>query len=109
MHDVAKPVRTRAKLMRFTRKPVVLSVLGLIGAIVVLFGIKALQIKKMMSTPFTMPATAVPVWWSQPRLGPRSAVGSISAVQAVVSTELGGVVANVAFQNGGVAKRAISW
>ena len=107
MHDVAKPVRTSA-IMRFTRKPVVLAILGLIGAIVVLFGVKALQIKKMMSTPFAMPPTAVSSAvvtaedWA-PRL---SAVGSISAVQgAVVSTELGGVVANVAFQNGGVAKK----
>jgi membrane fusion protein, multidrug efflux system len=107
MHDVAKTVRTGAKL-RFTRKPVVLAVFGLIGAIVLLFGIKALQVRKMMSTPFAMPATAVSsavvkaeVW--SPTL---SAVGSISAVQgAVVSTELGGVVANVAFQNGGVAKK----
>ena len=33
-------------------------------------------------------------------------MGSISAVQgAVVSTELGGVVAEVNFQNGGVAKK----
>ena len=35
-----------------------------------------------------------------------SAIGSVSAVQgAVVSTELGGVVAEVDFQNGGVAKK----
>ena len=35
-----------------------------------------------------------------------SAVGSISAVQgAVVSTELGGVVSEVGFQNGGEAKK----
>ena len=35
-----------------------------------------------------------------------SAIGSVSAVQgAVVSTELGGVVAEIDFQNGGVAKK----
>src|SRR5216684_1170650 len=35
-----------------------------------------------------------------------SAVGSVSAVQgAIVSTELGGVVSQVAFENGGVAKK----
>ncbi len=108
MHDVAKPVRTRGKVMRFTRKPVVLAVLGLIGAIVVLFGMKALQIRKMMSTPFTMPPTAVSsaVVTAEDWAPTLSAVGSISAVQgAIVSTELGGVVANVAFQNGGVAKK----
>src|SRR4051812_24830556 len=108
MHDVAKPVRTRGKVMRFTRKPVVLSVLGLVAAIVVLFGIKTLQIKKMMSTPFAMPPTAVSsaVVKAEDWAPMLSAVGSISAVQgAVVSTELGGVVSQVAFQNGGVAKK----
>jgi len=35
-----------------------------------------------------------------------SAIGSVSAVQgAVVSTELGGVVAEIDFQSGGVAKK----
>ena len=35
-----------------------------------------------------------------------SAVGSVSAVEgAIVSTELGGVVSEVEFQNGGVAKK----
>ena len=108
MHDVAKPVRTRGKVMRFVRKPVVLSILGLIGAIVLLFGIKALQIKKMMSTPFAMPPTAVSsaVVKAEDWAPTLSAVGSITAVQgAIVSTELGGVVADVAFQNGGVAKK----
>jgi membrane fusion protein (multidrug efflux system) len=107
MHDVAKPVRTR-RIMKFTRKPVVLSVLGLVVLMVVLFGIKALQIKKMMSTPFTMPPTAVSsaVVKAEDWAPMLSAVGSISAVQgAVVSTELGGVVSQVAFQNGGVAKK----
>jgi membrane fusion protein (multidrug efflux system) len=95
-------------MLRFTRKPVVLAVLGLIGAIVLLFGIKAFQIRKMMSTPFTMPATAVSsaVVKAEDWAPTLSAVGSISAVQgAIVSTELGGVVANVAFQSGGVAKK----
>jgi membrane fusion protein, multidrug efflux system len=108
MHDVAKPVRTRGKVMRFVRKPVVLAVFGLVAAIVVLFGIKAFQIKKMMSTPFAMPPTAVSsaVVKAEDWAPTLSAVGSISAVQgAVVSTELGGVVATVAFQNGGVAKK----
>src|SRR4051812_28665468 len=108
MHDVAKPVRTRGKVMRFTRKPVVLSVLGLVAAIVVLFGIKTLQIKKMTATPFAMPPTAVSstVVKAEDWAPMLSAVGSISAVQgAVVSAELGGVVAEVAFQSGGVAKK----
>jgi membrane fusion protein (multidrug efflux system) len=94
--------------MRFVRKPVVLAILGLVGAIVLLFGIKAFQVRKMMSTPFAMPPTAVSsaVVKAEDWAPTLSAVGSISAVQgAVVSTELGGVVANVAFKNGGVAKK----
>src|SRR3954470_6107289 len=74
----------------------------------VLAGIKISQIGKMMSTPFAMPPTAVSSAvvkeedWS-PRL---AAVGSISPVQgAVVAAELGGVVSEVAFQNGGEAKK----
>jgi membrane fusion protein (multidrug efflux system) len=70
--------------------------------------VKASQIRKMTSTPFPVPTTAVssvPVKeedWA-PVL---PAVGSISAVQgAIVSTELGGVVSKVEFQNGGVAKK----
>jgi len=107
MHDIAKPVRPATKV-KFIRKPVVLAVLGVIGALIVLVGIKALQIKKMMSTPFAMPATAVSsaVVKSEDWAPTLSAVGSISAVQgAMVSTELGGVVADVAFQNGGTAKK----
>jgi membrane fusion protein (multidrug efflux system) len=76
--------------------------------LLVLADVKASQIKKMASTPFAVPPTAVssvPVKeedWA-PVL---PAVGSISAVQgAIVSTELGGVVSKVEFQNGGVAKK----
>jgi membrane fusion protein (multidrug efflux system) len=81
---------------------------GLVALVVLLFGIKALQIRKMMSTPFTMPPTAVSsaVVKAEDWAPMLSAVGSISAVQgAVVSTELGGIVATVGFQNGGVAKQ----
>lgn len=81
---------------------------GLIALVIILVGIKAMQIGKMMSSPMQMPATTVtsaPVKeedWA-PIL---SAVGSVSAVQgAIVSAELGGVVADVKFQNGGVAKQ----
>jgi membrane fusion protein, multidrug efflux system len=70
--------------------------------------VKAFQFRKMASSPMTMPPTTVssaPVkeedW--PPVL---SSVGSISAVQgAVVSTELGGTVGEIRFQNGGEAKK----
>src|SRR5437660_11946353 len=70
--------------------------------------VKAVQFRKMASSSMTMPPTTVtsaPVkeedW--PPVL---SSVGSISAVQgAVVSTELGGTVSEIRFQNGGEAKK----
>jgi membrane fusion protein, multidrug efflux system len=105
MHDVAKPIKTKMKLKLGTMG---IAVGGLIAVVVVLVGIKVLQIGKMMSTPVQMPATTVTSAtvkeedWA-PVL---SAVASVSAVQgAIVSTELGGVVAEVGFQNGGEAKK----
>jgi membrane fusion protein (multidrug efflux system) len=78
------------------------------AVLLLLVDLKASQIRKMTSTPFAMPPTAVSsaVVTAEDWAPMLSAVGSISAVQgAVVSTELGGVVAEVAFQNGGVAKK----
>ena len=74
----------------------------------VLIELKLNQFRAMSAMPHDMPATTVtsaPVkaedW---PPVLP--AVGSVSAVQgAIVSTELGGVVAKVNFQNGGEAKK----
>jgi len=107
MHDVAKPISTEDKV-RPRRGAMGVAIGGLIALVIILVGIKAMQIGKMMSSPMQMPATTVtsaPVKeedWA-PIL---SAVGSVSAVQgAIVSAELGGVVADVKFQNGGVAKQ----
>ena len=106
MHDVAKPVVQ--KKMRFIRGPMAKAIGGLVLLVVLLVGIKAMQIGKMMSTPMVMPpttvasATAKEEDWA-PVL---SAVGSVSAVQgAIVSAELGGVVAEIGFPNGGEAKK----
>jgi membrane fusion protein, multidrug efflux system len=86
----------------------VLAIGGLAAFLLLLVLIKAMQIGKMMSTKMPMPvetvtsAVAKEEDWA-PAL---SSVGSISAVQgAVVSSELGGTVAEVKFQNGGVAKK----
>ena len=106
MHDVARTqTKTRVKS---TRKIVILAILAVVGVFVLLAGVKALQIAKMASTKPPMPAatvTSAPVkeedW--PPVL---SAVGSISAVQgAVISTELGGIVSQIAFENGGEARK----
>jgi membrane fusion protein, multidrug efflux system len=105
MHDVAKPVKTQVKSKL---KTMGVAVGGLIALIVVIVGIKGLQIGKMMSTPNVMPPTTVSSAtvkeedWA-PTL---SAVGSLSAVQgAIIAAELGGVVSEIKFENGGVAKK----
>ncbi|PYI76168.1 MAG: efflux transporter periplasmic adaptor subunit [Verrucomicrobia bacterium] len=84
------------------------AVFGVLALFFVLADVKAFQFRKMSSSPMVMPPTTVtsaPVkeedW--PPVL---SAVGSISAVEgAVVSTELGGTVSEIRFQNGGEAKK----
>lgn len=106
MHDVLKPVAQTK--MKFLRRPLFKAIGGLVLLFVILFGIKAMQIGKMMSTPFVPPATTVSSAIVKEEDWPPilSAVGSVSAVQgAVVSTELGGVVAQINFQNGGEAKK----
>jgi len=107
MHDIAKPVSTKPKV-RSGRRAWALAIGGLLALVVLLVGIKALQIAKMASTPMVMPATTVSsaVVKEEDWAPVLSAVGSVSAVQgAIVSTELGGVVADVGFQNGGEAKK----
>jgi membrane fusion protein, multidrug efflux system len=111
MHDVARPVANRpmqSPPKRRRRKVIVMAIALLLAIGVFVFGIKFLQIGKMMSMPHTMPPTTVTSAsvkeedWA-PRL---TAVGSVSAVQgAVVSAELAGVVSEINFENGGEAKK----
>jgi membrane fusion protein (multidrug efflux system) len=89
-------------------KGIVIAIALLLAIGVFVVGIKFLQIGKMMSMPHTMPPTTVTSAsvkkedWA-PRL---TAVGSVSAVQgAVVSTELSGVVSEINFDSGAVAKK----
>lgn len=112
MHDVAKSISNRpvqANVRPRRRWRAVVIAMGLLISIVVfVFGVKALQIGKMMSTKMVMPATTVSsaVVKEEDWAPTLSAIGSVSAVQgAVVSTELGGIVAEIDFQNGGVAKK----
>jgi membrane fusion protein, multidrug efflux system len=107
MHDVAKPVQSETGV-KSGRGAMGVAIGGLIALAILLVGIKAMQIGKMMSTPMVMPPTTVSsVQVKEEDWAPElSAVGSVSAVQgAVVSTELGGVVAQINFQNGGEAKK----
>src|SRR5436309_15094079 len=110
MHDVARPVSNRPMQARPTRrrKPIVIAIALLVAMCVFAFGIKALQIGKMMSTPQTMPPTTVSsVSVKEEDWAPHlTAVGSVSAVQgAVVSAELAGIVSEITFENGGEAKK----
>jgi membrane fusion protein (multidrug efflux system) len=110
MHDVAKPVSNRPmqSAPKRRRKGIVIAIALLVTICVFAFGIKALQIGKMMSTPHTMPPTPVSsVSVTEEDWAPRlTAVGSVSAVQgAVVSAELAGVVSEINFENGGEAKK----
>lgn len=84
------------------------TIFTLLCLVSVLADIKLLQFKKMtsggdMAMP---PATVTSAEVKQDNWAPLlSAVGSVNAAQgAVVSAELGGTVAEVKFQNGGVAK-----
>ena len=110
MHDVARPVSNRPMQSRpkRRRKGIVIAIALLVAICVFAFGIKALQIGKMMSMPQTMPPTTVSSAtvkeedWA-PRL---TAVGSVSAVEgAVISAELAGIVSEINFQNGAEAKK----
>jgi membrane fusion protein, multidrug efflux system len=110
MHDVARPVSNRpmqSKPKR-RRKPIVIAIALLVAMCVFVFGIKVLQIGKMMSTPQTMPPTTVSsVSVKEEDWAPRlTAVGSVSAVEgAVVSAELAGIVSEINFENGAEAKK----
>lgn len=112
MHDVAKsvsniPVQSGVRPRRRWRS-VTLAICLLIAIGGFVFGIKVLQIGKMMSTPMVMPPTTVSsaVVKEEDWAPTLSAIGSVSAVQgAVVSAELGGVVAEINFQSGGVARK----
>jgi membrane fusion protein, multidrug efflux system len=110
MHDVAKSISgvpTQTKV-RPRRRSLAIAIGLLVVIVIFVFGIKALQIGKMMSGPKMMPSvtvTSAPVKeedWA-PRL---TAVGSVSAVEgAVVSAELAGVVSEISFENGAKAKK----
>ena len=111
MHDVARPVEEttmRRRLRKISAHPIFFAVVGLVLILVLVGGIKALQIKKMTSTPFVMPpATVSSVVVKEEDWPPIfSSVGTISAVQgATVSAELAGTVAEIKFENGGGAKK----
>jgi membrane fusion protein, multidrug efflux system len=95
-------------MFRFTRRTVLATIFAVITLVLVLGDIKVLQIRKMVSTKMTMPPTTVSsaVVKEENWAPVLSAVGSISPVQgAVVSAELAGVVSELGFDNGAMAKK----
>src|SRR5689334_5089002 len=91
-----------------TRRTVLATIFALLCLVFALGDIKFSQFNKLASMPQTMPATTVTsaVVKEEDWAPVLSAVGSISAVQgAVVASELGGVVSQIAFENGGTAKK----
>jgi membrane fusion protein, multidrug efflux system len=112
MHDVARPVKETNVKSRFAKmfrgRPILLGVVGLLLIFLLLAGIKAMQIRKMMAMPMVLPPTTVSsVEVKQDDWPPIfSSIGTISAVQgATVSAELAGTVAEIKFENGGIAKK----
>lgn len=107
MHDVAKPETSTLKV-KSKRKMIWRAIIGVAAVFIVLVLIKVLQIVTMARMPHDMPATTVTsATVKEADWAPMfSSVGSVSAVQgAVVSAELNGVVAEITFQNGGIAKK----
>lgn len=109
MHDVAKPETLKGKV-KTKWKPIFIAIAGVVGLLILLGLIKGLQIstmisagKKMVPPPETVTSAIVKEENWAPTL---RAIGSISPVQgAIVSAELAGVVSQVGFENGGVAKK----
>jgi membrane fusion protein, multidrug efflux system len=90
------------------RRPTAGAVFGILALFCVLADVKAFQFRKMSSSPRTMPPTTVTsaVVKEEDWAPVLSSVGSISAVEgAVVSSELGGVVQQIAFENGAAARK----
>ena len=109
MHDIAKPVYTELKV-RSGRGAWRLAIGGLLALVVLLVGIKGLQISKMMAAAKAMtppPQTVSSAEVREENWAPvLLAIGSVSAVQgAIIAAELGGVVSEIKFENGGVAKK----
>lgn len=111
MHDVARPETLSENVnTKSNRKSLWLAIGGVAVLFAVLAGIKAMQIGKMVASgkSMTMPPTTVTsaVVKEEDWAPTFSSVGSVSAVQgAMVATEYSGVVSQIGFENGGIAKK----
>jgi len=90
------------------KRRILLAALGVALVFLVLAGVKALQIRKLATTPpppmfeSVSPAIAKREKWQRSL----SAIGSVTAVQGInVTTELAGTVKEIAFESGGVVAK----
>jgi membrane fusion protein (multidrug efflux system) len=106
MHDVAETISTPQ--VKSKSRGLGFAIGGIVALVILLAGIKGLQIFKMVSTKMPMPVTTVTsaVVKEEDWAPILSSVGSISPVQgALVSAELAGVVSKIGFENGATAKK----
>ncbi len=90
------------------KSKIVIAIVGVLAVIGALAGTKYLQIKKLTSTPQTVPPESISsaVAHEEKWQDTRSAVGSLSAVQGVtVTPEIAGTITEIAFESGAVVAK----
>src|SRR6185437_2810322 len=95
-------------LIKIMKLKVGIAIIVVLVVVAGLAGIKALQIKKMTSTPYTQPPDTVSsaVAHEEKWANTFSAVGSISAVQGVtVTPEIAGTISEIAFESGATVNK----
>jgi membrane fusion protein (multidrug efflux system) len=94
--------------MSTNTKKLTYTIVGLLILVVLLVGIRALQIRKMMTTPFMMPPDTVTTAQAREDIWAPAlkAVGSLAAVEGTtLSNELAGTVTKIAFESGAQVKK----
>jgi membrane fusion protein (multidrug efflux system) len=94
--------------MSTKNKKLIYTIGGLLALVVILVGIRALQIRKMMTTPFMMPPDTVTTAQAREDIWAPAlkAVGSLAAVEGTtLSNELPGTVTKIAFESGAQVKK----
>src|SRR5580704_9938185 len=94
--------------MSTNTKKLTYTIVGLLILVVLLAGIRALQIRKMMTTPFMMPPDTVTTAQAREDIWAPAlkAVGSLAAVEGTtLSNELAGTVTKIAFESGAHVKK----
>jgi membrane fusion protein (multidrug efflux system) len=94
--------------MSTKNKKIIYTIGGLLALVVILVGIRALQIRKMMTTPFMMPPDTVTTAQAREDIWAPAlkAVGSLAAVEGTtLSNELPGTVTKIAFESGAQVKK----